>query len=132
MSLDRAVGNLRLFFLLSEFSDRRRDQTLWTPDEFLFFRFVGSEVLFYEKGDFTKVAAKYSQARLIACSVVFNARNECYYVATFVKGEKAGPGMAKIFAYPRFENAIAVQSMFKVDSVAFKFNPKGKTILEAY
>merc|ERR1719431_1168059 len=102
----------------------------WSRDEKICSRMVNNEVQFYEESSFDAIKhklhlAKVSNYALAPCS------SQTTHVVALVPGAKGAPSFTKLFQYPNFdENQIlANKSFFQADSVDFKWNSVGSTVL---
>ena len=102
----------------------------WSSDEKICSRMVNNEVQFYEDNSFQAIANKIHMAKVANYSMAHCA-SKAIHVVTYVPGAKGGPSFTKMYLYPNFKDnqVIANKSFFQADSVEFKWNRPGNTVL---
>ena len=91
---------------------------------------VNNEVQFYEDNSFQAIAHKIHMPKVANYSMA-QCSSKSLHVVTYVPGSKGGPSFSKMFQHPNFEDSqvIANKSFFQADSVEFKWNRTGTTVL---
>jgi len=103
---------------------------MWSLDEKICSRMVNNEVQFYENSNFDAIAHKIHLAKVSDFSMTpGNSKNT--HVVTYVPGSKGAPSFTKLYQYPSFDDnqVLANKSFFQADSVDFKWNSLGSTVL---
>ena len=102
----------------------------WSSEEKVCSRMVNNEVQFYEDNSFQAIAHKIHMPKVANYSMA-QCASKSLHVVTYVPGSKGGPSFSKMFQYPNFEDSqvIANKSFFQADSVEFKWNRPGNTVL---
>jgi len=102
----------------------------WSSDEKICSRMVNNEVQFYEDNSFQAIANKIHMAKVANYSMA-HCSSKSMHVVTYVPGAKGGPSFTKMYQYPNFDDnqVIANKSFFQADSVEFKWNRPGNTVL---
>jgi len=103
---------------------------MWSLDEKICSRMVNNEVQFYENSAFDAIVHKIHLAKVSDFSLApGNSKNT--HVVTYVPGAKGAPSFTKLYQYPSFDDnqVLANKSFFQADSVDFKWNSLGTTVL---
>merc|ERR1719336_926222 len=91
---------------------------------------VNNEVQFYEDNSFLAIANKIHMAKVANYSMAHGS-SKSLHVVTYVPGAKGAPSFTKMYLYPSFDDkqVLANKSFFQADSVDFKWNSLGNTVL---
>ena len=102
----------------------------WSSDEKICSRMVNNEVQFYEDNSFQAIAHKIHMAK-VANYCMAHGASKNLHVVTYVPGAKGAPSFTKMYQYPNFADnqVIANKSFFQADSVDYKWNNVGSTVL---
>jgi len=102
----------------------------WSSDEKICSRMVNNEVQFYEDNSFLAIANKIHMAKVANYSMAHGS-SKSLHVVTYVPGAKGAPSFTKMYLYPNFADnqVIANKSFFQADSVEYKWNSPGTTVL---
>jgi len=102
----------------------------WSEDEKICSRMVNNEVQFYEDNSFQAIAHKIHMAKVANYSMA-QGGSKGIHVVTYVPGAKGAPSFTKMYQYPNFADTqvIANKSFFQADSVDYKWNSVGTTVL---
>lgn len=103
---------------------------MWSLDEIICSRMVNNEVQFYENSNFDAIAHKIHLAKVSDFSMAPGNSKHTHVVA-YVPGTKGAPSFTKLYQYPSFSDnqVLANKSFFQADSVDFKWNSIGSTVL---
>jgi len=103
---------------------------MWSIDEKICCRMVNNEVQFYENSNFDAIAHKIHLAKVSDFSMAPGSSKNTH-VVTFVPGSKGAPSFCRMYLYPSFDDkqVLANKSFFQADSVDFKWNSLGNTVL---
>ena len=102
----------------------------WTSDEKICSRIVNNEVQFYEDNSFLAIKNKIHMSKVANYSMSHGS-SKSLHVVTYVPGAKGAPCFTKMYQYPNFDDnqVIANKSFFQADSVKYKWNNQGNTVL---
>jgi len=102
----------------------------WSSDEKICSRMVNNEVQFYEDNNFAAIGHKIHMAKVANYSMAHGSSKNLH-VVTYVPGAKGAPSFTKMYQYPNFADnqVIANKSFFQADSVDYKWNSPGNTVL---
>ena len=102
----------------------------WSSDERICSRMVNNEVQFYEDNSFLAIKHKIHMSKVANYSMAHGSSKNLH-VVTYVPGAKGAPSFTKMYQYPNFEDnqVIANKSFFQADSVDYKWNNQGNTVL---
>ena len=91
---------------------------------------VNNEVQFYENSSFDAITHKIHLAKVSDFSMAPGSSKNTH-VVTFVPGSKGAPSFCRMYLYPSFDDnqVLANKSFFQADSVDFKWNSLGNTVL---
>jgi len=103
---------------------------IWSQDEKICSRMVNNEVQFYENNNFESIAHKIHLAKVSDFSMAPGSSKQTH-VVTYVPGSKGAPSFTRLYQYPNFDDnqVLANKSFFQADSVDFKWNSVGNTVL---
>eukprot|EP00092_Neocalanus_flemingeri_P017385 GFUD01018805.1.p1 GENE.GFUD01018805.1~~GFUD01018805.1.p1 ORF type:complete len:598 (+),score=151.66 GFUD01018805.1:66-1859(+) len=103
---------------------------MWSLDEKICSRMVNNEVQFYENSNFDVIAHKIHLAKVSNFSMA-PGNSKSTHVVTYIPGSKGAPSFTKLYQYPSFDDnqVLANKSFFQADSVDFKWNSLGTTVL---
>jgi len=103
---------------------------MWSLDEKICSRMVNNEVQFYENSNFDAIVHKIHLAKVSDFSMAPGSSKNTH-VVTFVPGSKGAPSFCRMYLYPSFDDnqVLANKSFFQADSVDFKWNSLGNTVL---
>jgi len=102
----------------------------WSSDEKICSRIVNNEVQFYEDNSFQAIKHKIHMSKVSNYSMAHGS-SKSLHVVTYVPGAKGAPCFTKMYQYPNFDDnqVIANKSFFQADSVEYKWNNQGSTVL---
>jgi len=103
---------------------------MWSLDEKICSRMVNNEVQFYEDSNLDAIAHKIHLAKVSDFSMA-PGNSKHTHVVTYVPGSKGAPSFTRLYQYPSFDDkqVLANKSFFQADSVDFKWNSLGNTVL---
>jgi len=103
---------------------------MWSLDTKICSRMVNNEVQFYENSNFDAIAHKIHLAKVSDFSMA-PGNSKFTHVVTYVPGSKGAPSFTRLYQYPSFDDkqVLANKSFFQADSVDFKWNSRGNTVL---
>ncbi|CAG2102410.1 unnamed protein product [Medioppia subpectinata] len=102
----------------------------WTDDETVCVRHINMELNFYENNRYERFTQRMCAQKVANYSMVTNSQTGCHYVACYTVGVKGQPSFVRIYQFPRFDGvAIANKSFYKADTVDFKWNHRGDSLL---
>jgi len=103
---------------------------MWSLDDVICSRMVNNEVQFYENSNFDAIAHKIHLAKVSDFSMS-PVTSKQTHIVTYVPGAKGAPSFTRLYQYPNFDDnqVLANKSFFQADSVDFKWNNTGTTVL---